>query len=119
VPSLTALTGAATAAFGAAVAVAPAVLIRSCGLADTRQSRALVRMVGVRDVVSGAALVTASPRRSRRAAVAGRVACDWTDAAALAAGLAGQQRRALVPVSALTWGLVCLVAGVLDERAGR
>jgi hypothetical protein len=119
VPSLTALAGAATAAFSAALVVAPTVLIRPCGLTDTRQTRALVRMVGVRDVVSGAALLTASPGRSRRSAVAGRVACDWADAAALAAGLAGQQRRPLVAASAVAWGLVCLAAGVLDERTGR
>ena len=118
-PSLTAVTGAATAAFSAALVVAPTLLIRPCGLPDDRGTRALVRMVGVRDVVSGVALGTARPGRPRRAALAGRVACDWTDAAALAAGLAGRERRALVTVSALTWGLVCLAAGVLDERAGR
>ena len=118
-PSLTALAGAATTAGGAALLAAPALLLRPCGLADTRQSRALVRMVGMRDVVSGAALVAAAPGSSRRRAVAGRVAFDLTDAAALVAALAGQQRRALVGASAVAWGVVCLVAGGLDERAGR
>ena len=115
-PSLTALTGAATATFSAVFVAAPALLLRPCGIAETRQTRALARMVGARDVVSGLALVLAAPGRSRRLAVAGRVASDWTDAAALAAGLAGQQRRGLVSASAVAWGLVCLAAGVLDER---
>jgi len=117
--SLTALSGAATAAFSAVFVAAPSVLLRPCGIADTRQTRALARMVGARDVVAGIALVLAAPGRPRRLAVAGRVASDWTDAVALAAGLARQDRRALVSASAVTWGLVCLAAAVLDERAGR
>jgi len=119
VPSFTAVSGAATAAFSAVFVAVPSVLRRPCGIADTRQTRALARMVGVRDVVSGVALVLAAPGRPRRLAVAGRVASDWTDAVALRAGLAGQGRRGLVSASAVTWGLVCLAAAGLDERAGR
>ncbi|MFQ1002216.1 hypothetical protein [Modestobacter sp. SSW1-42] len=118
-PSLTALTGTATAAFSAAVLVAPAALLRPSGLDDDRSTRALVRMVCARDVVLGVALATAPAGPLRRRAVAGRVASDLTDAAALAVGLAGQRRRGLVSASAAVWGLVCLTAGVLDERAGR
>ena len=116
-PSLTALAGAATAGLSAVFVAAPSVLLRPCGIDDTRQTRALARMVGVRDVVVGLTMVAAQPGRARRLAVAGRVVSDCTDAAALAAGLAGQGRRGLVSASAVTWGLVCLAALVLDERA--
>ena len=116
-PSLTVLAGAATAGFSAVFVAAPSVLLRPCGIADTRQTRALARMVGARDVVSGLAMVAAAPGRARRLAVAGRVASDLTDGVALAAGLAGQDRRGLVSASAVLWGAICLAAGVLDERA--
>ena len=118
-PSLTALAGTATAAFSAAVLVAPAALLVPCGLDVTPSSRALVRMVCARDVVLGVALATAPAGRLRRRAVAGRVAADLTDAAALAVGLAGHDRRALVSASAAAWGVICLTAGMLDERTGR
>ena len=118
-PSLTVLAGAATTAFGAVIAVAPSVLLRPCGLDDTRETRALVRMVGGRDVVIGAAMAVAPAGRPRRWAVAGRAASDLSDAAALAVGLAGNERRGLVSASAAVWGLVCLTAAALDERAGR
>ena len=52
-PSLTALAGTATAAFSAAVLVAPAELLAPCGLEVTASSRGLVRMVCARDVVLG------------------------------------------------------------------
>ena len=117
-PSLTAVTGAATAAFSAVFVAAPTVLLRPCGIDVSPQTRALARMVGARDVVSGVALVLAAPGRPRRRAVAGRVAADLTDAVALTAGLAGQERRGLVSASAVAWALVCLAAGVLDERRG-
>jgi hypothetical protein len=116
VPALTALTGAATATFSAVFVAAPGLLLRPCGIADTRQTRALARMVGARDVVLGLAMVTAAPGRPRRLAVAGRLAADLTDAAALASALPGRDRRGWVSASAVTWGLVCLAAGVLDER---
>ena len=118
-PSLTALVGTATAAFSAAVLVVPSALLRACGLDDDRSTRALVRMVCARDVVLGVALATAPAGPLRRRAVAGRVVSDLTDAAALAVGLAGRDRRGLVSASAAAWGAVCLTAAVLDERAGR
>ena len=119
VPTLTALAGTATAAFSAAVVVVPSALLRPCGLDDDRSTRALVRMVCARDVVLGVALASAPAGPLRRRAVAGRVAADLTDAAALAVGLAGRPQRGLVSASAAVWGLVCLTAAALDERAGR
>ena len=118
-PTLTALTGTATAVFSAAVIAVPSALLRPCGLDDDRSTRALVRMVCARDVVLGTALATAPAGTLRRRAVAGRVAADLTDAAALAVALAGQRRRGLVSASAAVWGLLCLTAAALDERAGR
>ena len=118
-PSLTALAGTATAVFSAAVVAVPSALLRPCGLDDDRSTRALVRMVCARDVVLGVALAAAPAGRLRRRAVAGRLAADLTDAAALAVALRGEERRGLVSASAAVWGLVCVTAGVLDERAGR
>jgi hypothetical protein len=117
VPSLTSLVGAATAGYGAALVAAPAVLLRPCGLADTPDTRLLTRSLAVRDVVLGLALVAG---RARRLATAARVVSDVGDAAAFGAGLAGRTARApLVALAAAGWGAVTLLAGVLDERAGR
>jgi hypothetical protein len=118
-PSLTAVVGAATTAFSVALVAAPRILIRPCGLADTRDTRALTRALGVRDTVLGLAMVAAPAGRARRQATAARVVADWGDAAAFGSGLAGRPTRGPVAASAAAWGALALLAGVLDERAGR
>lgn len=118
-PSLTSLVGAATAAFSAALVVAPGVLIGPARLTDTPDTRALVRALGARDTVTGLALVAAPAGRARRLATAARVLCDWTDAAVFPAAVAGRGTGRLVAVSAWGWGALALGALVLDERAGR
>jgi hypothetical protein len=118
-PPLTALVGAATATFSAALVVAPGVLIDPARLADTADTRSLVRALGARDTVSGLALMAAPPGRARRLATVARVACDWTDAVVFPRALAGRGTGRLVAASAWAWGALALGALVLDERAGR
>ena len=118
-PSLTYLVGAATAAFSAALVVAPGVLIGPARLVDTADTRSLVRALGARDTVTGLALMAAPAGRARRLATTARVLCDWTDAVVFPKALAGRGTRGLVAVSAWSWGALALGALVLDERAGR
>ncbi|WP_448642295.1 hypothetical protein [Geodermatophilus sp. URMC 63] len=118
-PSLTSLVGAATTAFSAALLVAPGILIGPARLADTADTRALVRALGARDAVSGLALVLAPPGRPRRLAATARALCDWTDAVVFPPALSGRGTRGLVAASAWAWGALALGALVLDERAGR
>ena len=119
VPPLTALVGVATTAFSAALVVAPRVLVGPARLVDTADTRALVRALGARDVVTGLALVAAPAGRARRLATAARVLCDWTDAVVFPAALAGRGTGSLVAASAWAWGALALGALALDERAGR
>jgi hypothetical protein len=118
-PSLTAVVGAATAAYSAALIAFPRVLITPCRLADSPDTRTLVRALGVRDALLAAAMVAAPAGRDRRLATAARVVADCGDAAAFGAGLAGRPTRGVVAASAAAWGALSLLAGVLDERAGR
>jgi len=118
-PSLTAVVGAATAAYSAALVVSPKILIGPCGLEDSRDTRTLTRALGVRDAAIGLAMVAAPAGRARRLTTAARVLADWGDAAAFGAGLAGRPTRGKVVGFAAAWGALSLLAGVLDERAGR
>ncbi|WP_369139129.1 hypothetical protein [Modestobacter versicolor] len=118
-PSSTAVVGAATAAYSAALVLAPGVLIGPAGLADSRDTRTLVRSLGVRDTALGLALAVAPAGRARWLFVAARVLADCGDAAAFGTGLAGRPTRVPVAAGAAAWGLLTLLAGVRDERAGR
>ena len=115
-PALTTLTGAATAAYSAAVVVRPDLLLGPAGLGRSRDARALTRLVGVRDAAIGLAMVLAPAGTARRTAVAARVASDWGDAGVLAAALRGRPTRGKVVGVAAAWGALCLGALVLDER---
>jgi hypothetical protein len=116
-PSWTSVVGAATAAFSAALVVAPRVLIGPSGMPDTVQTRALVRTLGARDTVVGLAMVAAPAGRARDLAAAGRVLCDCADAAVLPSAVPDRRRAAAVRVSAAAWGALALTAAVLDRRA--
>lgn len=118
-PSSTSLVGVATTAFGAALVVAPGVLIRPARLADTADTRTLVRALGARDAVMGLALTAAPAGRARRLATAARVLCDWTDAVVFPRALAGRGTGGAVAAAAWGWGALAVGALVLDERAGR
>ena len=118
-PPLTALVGAATAAYSIALIAAPKVLIAPCGLEDSRDTRTLTRALGVRDTAIGLAMVAAPAGRARQLVTGARVLADWGDAAAFGAGLAGRPTRGKVVGFAAAWGALSLLAGVLDERADR
>ena len=115
-PALTTLTGAATAAYSAALVVRPELLQRPSRLSRTQDSRTLTRLVGVRDTAIGLAMVLAPPGAARRTAVGARVASDWGDAAVLGVALRGRGTRAKVVGFAVCWGAVCLAALRYDER---
>ena len=118
-PTLTALAGAATAAYGVGLVAQPRLLITPIALEDSPDTRTLVRVLGARDVALGLAMVAAPPGQARRLATAARVLGDWSDAVLFGAGLAGRRTRGPVAAAATLWGALCLAAGVLDERAGR
>ncbi len=118
-PPVTSFVGAATAAFSAALVVAPGVLIGPARLADTADTRSLVRALGARDTVTGLALMAAPAGRARRLATVARVLCDWTDAVVFPSALTGRGTGPLVAASAWGWGALALGALALDERAGR
>jgi hypothetical protein len=118
-PSLTALVGAATAAYSVSLVAAPRILIKPCELEDSTDTRTLTRGIGARDAAVGLAMVLAPAGTARRLVVGARVAADLGDAGAFAAGLAGRGSRAKVVGFAASWALLSLVAAVVDERRGR
>ena len=118
-PSLTSLVGGATAAYSAALLVAPRLLLQPCGLADTADARMLTRAVGARDTALGLAMIAAPAGPARWLATATRVAADWSDAAAFGAGLGGRGTRGKVVGFAAAWGTLSLAAGLLDARSRR
>ncbi|MEV0804645.1 hypothetical protein AB0I34_43625 [Kribbella sp. NPDC050281] len=107
------LLGLLTLGYGAYTAVRPESLVRAAGLADERpidrSGRVLGTVIGVRDVLSGTAMLIAPAGRPLQAAVIARVACDLTDVAGF--GLAGSPRsRGKVVGIAGAWGLLCAAA---------
>jgi hypothetical protein len=118
-PSLTSLVGLATAAGSAALVVAPRIFIGLGRLADTPDTRTLVRAMGARDVGIGLVMLAAPSARARRLATTARVVGDWTDAVVFPATLSGRGTAGRVSGFAAAWGALSLGALVLDERAGR
>ncbi|GGS36445.1 MULTISPECIES: hypothetical protein [Actinokineospora] len=114
-PTLTRLLGAATAAYGAAIVVRPALLASPAGLTNATGevpggSQILVRAIGARDAAVGVAMLCAPPGPALRTAVAARVACDLSDAAVFAALPEPDKRRKVVAV-AVAWAVLCAIAG--------
>ena len=118
-PTLTQFVGAATAACSAALVVSPSVLVKPCGLENSRDTRTPTRAIGARDTAIGLPMVLAPAGRARQLATGARVVADRSAAGVLAAGLAGRGTRTKVVGFAAVWGALSLLAGVLDERAGR
>ena len=101
--------GLATAAYGLAVLVRPAVLLRPTGLASGEPSAALAttaRAAAGRDVVSGLAMACAPAGSGLRWAIAVRVGCDISDTVLFSAALRGRERTKSVAVAA-GWGVLC------------
>lgn len=99
--------GAATLGYGVAVAWRPGLLARPCGLPEQGSSALLIRALGVRDAVIGAAMVTVPDGAALRAAVLCRVAVDAGDALLFGTFLAHGAERAKAASAALVWGALC------------
>ncbi|MEV6365076.1 hypothetical protein [Nocardia asteroides] len=100
------LLGLATAGYGVAVAARPEILLRPCGFDGERpDGRALARMVGCRDAISGAAMMLAPDVRTGRVTAGIRLAADVTDALVLGAAVDPARRRTAIAVP-LVWALL-------------
>ena len=100
-----------TLGYGAYTLARPWSLAQAAGLEPrsgpvSRQGRLLGVAIGVRDLVSGLAMVTAVPGTPLRVAVAARVACDVGDVIGLG-GAVPPSHRAKVIAAAGGWGLLC------------
>ncbi len=111
--------GLLTAAYGAAMIVRPEVLIRPVGIQDLDTGTRLARLLGVRDVVSGLAMIVAPPGPALAAAVAARVASDLSDAVTFQALASDTNARRNVALAATGWATACAVTGVLARRVSR
>lgn len=106
--------GGLTTAYGLYTLARPHSLARAAGVEPgdrdaLRHHRNLGWAIGGRDLVSGAAMVLATPGKSLRAAITARVACDLGDAVGF--GLwASPRSRAKVIAVATGWGLLCAAA---------
>lgn len=99
--------GVATLGYGVAVACRPKVLARPCGLAEHGSSALLIRALGVRDAVIGAAMVAVLAGSALRTAVLCRVAIDAGDALLFGTFLPHRTERAKAAAVALAWAALC------------
>lgn len=99
--------GVATLGYGVAVACSPRVLARPCGLPENGSSALLIRALGVRDAVIGAAMVAVPAGAALRTAVLCRVAVDAGDALLFGTFLARRTERAKAASAALAWAALC------------
>ncbi|MFD7512984.1 hypothetical protein ACFV5N_27105 [Streptomyces sp. NPDC059853] len=108
--------GAATCAYGVAVAVRPGWLARPSGLGEDARVAAALRPVGLRDAVSGAAMVLAPEGPALRTAALLRIAADVGDAVVLGRTLEGVWRRRGAVAVSLAWGALSVGALVAPHR---
>ncbi|GGK42710.1 hypothetical protein GCM10010124_39450 [Pilimelia terevasa] len=112
--------GLLTAVYGAYTLARPASLLRTCGYlpAGRRPGRAglvLGRAVGVRDTLSGLAMLCAPAGAPLRAAVAARVACDVADTVGFGLTVPAARRAKVVAITT-GWAAAC---GASRRFAGR
>lgn len=115
--------GAATAVYGAAVAVWPDLLARPSGLVDSHgrtapDTRVALRPLAWRDAASGVALVAAPDGAALRTAAVVRAAADLGDALLLGLTLPERDKRLKAVAVSLGWGALS-VAGLLASPEGR
>jgi hypothetical protein len=111
------LLGLATAAYGAAIFVRPALLLKPSGMpADDPDLHTVVRTLAVRDLASGVAMVVAPSRKAMRVAIGVRVASDAGDLLVLNRALAGRPERKVVTAVAGGWGLLCALSALANRR---
>ncbi|RMI27776.1 hypothetical protein [Nocardia stercoris] len=109
------IAGLATAAYGAAVAVRPALLLDPCGWPDTDRRRLFARALGWRDLLSGAALAAAPRPGPLRAAVLVRVGADVSDAVLFGVTLRGTPQRHRAVAVAVSWAALCAATWFAGE----
>lgn len=110
------IAGVVTAGYGALILAHPSALAGPIGLGDDPRGTALARHYGIRDIASGAAVALARPGVPLAAALAARIAADFSDAATLGAVLPEPAARRKAAVIAGGWGVLCFVTAVLAMR---
>jgi hypothetical protein len=110
------IVGVLTALYGVSAILMPGVIGRHGGYRgwESRESgvRLLSAVVGVRDVVSGVAIVAAPRGDALLAALAARVAFDVSDCAAFGALLPSPASRRKIAVVAGAWGALAAVSAL-------
>lgn len=109
------LLGAATAAYGAAVAAKPDVLLSPTklsggGRTPSAGTALLARAVGGRDLASGLAMALAPAGTPLKAAVAVRVCADIVDLVVLGSQLPDRDAREKATMVAAGWGALCALS---------
>lgn len=117
-----AVTGALTTAYGLACLTRPATLLRPAELPATRQNVALTRALGLRDTLSGIAMIAAPEHLAERTVMA-RVAADSMDVVVFGI-LCPRRTKAKAMGFAASWGALCslqlpLVSAHLPSAAQR
>lgn len=112
--------GSLTAAYGVFALARPGSLARQADLGDPHEPPTAVRLLsatfGVRDFLSGLALLSAPAGPLLQAAVAARVLFDVGDAATLARTPPANPRRRRLAGMALAWGCLSVACGVVAGR---
>ncbi|GLZ41013.1 hypothetical protein [Actinokineospora sp. NBRC 105648] len=113
--------GLATAAYGVAVTVRPALMAGPTGLTDAKGEPStgvalLTRSIGIRDIASGLAMAFAPAGTPLRAAIAVRVASDVGDAIGFGVGLPDADTRRKAALVAGVWGGLCALSALASRR---
>jgi hypothetical protein len=117
------LLGAVTAAYSAVIVVAPDVLAGPSRLTDaagrsSRETRLLVRAVGIRDTAIGVAMMVAPPGAALTAATAARIATDAGDAVAFGIALPSKDTKLKIAGFAAMWAALNAAALVRARHRG-
>lgn len=99
--------GALTLLYGVSAVARPDIIRRHGDLPAGDATRLLSTLVGVRDIASGALIVTAPRGRPLTTALALRVAFDLGDAAAFGTLLPTPRARRTIAAVALAWAGLC------------
>ena len=89
------------------------------GIEDHDIGARVARVLGVRDVLSGLAMIVAPPGPALAVAVAARVASDLSDAASFQGLAPDAQARRKVALAAIGWATACAITGVVALRGAQ
>jgi hypothetical protein len=112
--------GAATFVYGVAVAIRPELLARPSGLVDEsgrvdEATAVSLRPLGLRDAVSGAAMVLAPAGAPLRLATMVRMGADFGDALLLGSTLPSRRLRRMAVAVSVGWGALSVIGLVAGE----